>query len=84
MQLWVLQDNLGPLLAVGPPQLGGLGAAATALGPGPVLLRGSILRLQVDVMTLFFNLIVSLAENFVSNIRFAINFRYKYKLKNIK
>ena len=41
------------------------------LAPGPVLLRGPILRLQVDIITLFFNLIGSLlAENCVSNMSY--------------
>ena len=44
------------------------GGQGSHLAPGPVLLRGSILRLQVDIITLFFNLIVSLAQNCVSNI----------------
>ena len=41
------------------------------LAVGPVLLRGPILRLQVDIITLFFNLIMSLlAENCVSDMSY--------------
>ena len=51
------------------------------LASGSVLLKGSILRLQVDtIVTLFFNLIVSLAENCVSNITWNNKFAHVTKL----